>query len=233
MWGNHREFLRMLRREPGRPTLFEPHPTRAIATQLLWRGGDAMWDTVSHRVDTLIALYAYLRADTAVIPADAASIGEVLELSHKLPEEMRFTILTDDAAALTAADASNAVCAIASACALSGGDFAKPVIFMAEDDAGIESAIRRGASGVHIPDSIEARYDTYGRHIALLGGLGICQLNSDSPAAIHRRIRALHEQTGGVGYAIGTGSDGMTEANYLSFISMLGIFNNLVSEFRT
>ena len=64
---------------PGRPTLFEPYPTRAITTQLLWRGGDHMWSTPAARTRTLIGLHDYMKADTVIVPADASDIADVLE----------------------------------------------------------------------------------------------------------------------------------------------------------
>lgn len=230
MNGDYREFLRCLRRDAGRPTLFEPYPTRNIATQLLWRGGDHLWSTVSNRTCTLIRLHDYMNADTVIVEADADGIGEVLACTDALPEGLRFTIISDDDAALAAADASDAVCALASARRLHVRDFEKPVIRMAKDAADIEDAIAHGYAGAHIPSGIERMLDAYGEHIALLGGLGIDCINQGQPVDIHRRVRSLYALTHGAGWAVGTGSDGLKEAEYLGFISMLGIYNNLISE---
>lgn len=226
---DYREFLRMLRLEPGKPTLFCPCPTRAITTQLIWRGGDSLWDTPAHRTETLISLYTYLNADTAVIRADAGEIDEVLSCAHLLPPGLRFTIRSDDSRVLEAADRQDSVCALASSAALYGGDFAKPLLFLSDgSEASIDAAISRGAAGVHIPREIERLWQLYGRRIALLGGLGIETVSGGEPIDIHSRIRALHERTHGAGWAIGTGlCDDAAEVAYLGFISMLGIYNNL------
>ncbi len=230
---NYNEFLRMLRREAGRPTLFEPHPTRKITTQLIWRGGDNLWDTPSHRVDTLIALFEYIKSDTAIIEADRDTIDEILSCAALLPEGMKFTVLSNDIEALTLADRDDAVCALASRTQICGSDFKKPLIFMAERDDEIEPAIARRVAGVYIPHDIERLWREYGDKIALLGGLGEECINTGEPVDIHKRIRALHELTNGAGYAIGSGLDGSADVNYLGFISMLGIYHNLMKDSRS
>lgn len=227
MAGDYREFLRCLAREPGRLTLFEPYPTRAIATQLLWRGGDHMWSTASARTQTLIALHDYMKADTVIVPAGATDIADVLTCAGALPEGLRFTVLAEDDAALAAADACDAVCALASGRRLHAREYEKPLIRMAACEADIREAIGDGCAGVHIPSGIENAYDAYGGKIALLGGLGTDCINDGQPVDIHRRIRTLHEKTRGAGWAVGSGNYD-SEMAYLGFISMLGIYSNLL-----
>jgi hypothetical protein len=227
MAGDYREFLRCLAREPGRPTLFEPYPTRAIATQLLWRGGDHMWSTPAARTRTLIGLHDYMKADTVIVTAGATDIADVLACADALPEGLRFTVLSEDDTALAAADACDAVCALASVRRLHARVYKKPLIRMAMSEADICDAIEDGCAGVHIPTGIEEAFDAYGGKIALLGGLGSDCISNGQPVDIHRRIRALHEKTRGAGWAVGSGNyDG--EIAYLGFISMLGIYSNLL-----
>ena len=228
MPADYREFLRCLARKPGRPTLFEPYSTRAIAEQLLWRGGDHLWDTASARTHTLILLHEYMRADTVVVPANADEIADVLACADALPDGMRFTVIAEDDAALEAADASDAVCALASARRIPAQRFKKPLIRMAESLSDIDSAIADGCAGVHLPDNIEAAIDAFGGQISLLGGLGADCINLGQPVDIHRRVRALQEKTHGSGWALGSGITS-GEAAYLGFISMLGMYNTLLT----
>ena len=62
--GNYRDFLDTLEGKRRVVSLFEPFVPRGIATKLIWRSGEQLWDTTEHRVMTLCDLYAYLRADT-------------------------------------------------------------------------------------------------------------------------------------------------------------------------
>jgi len=224
---DYREFLRCLRREAGRPTLFEPFFDKTIAQTLIWRSGSNLWDTPSHRTATLISLYEYVHADTVIVQADGNEITEVLAMARLLPEGMRFTVIGKDEAALEAADRHEAVSAVASAKLLSGRDFEKPFIFLAKDEAQTENAIINGAAGIYVPKNAENIWNYYGSHIAVLGGFGVNFINEDRPIPIHRRVRALHELTGGAGYALGSGNDGDYEIRYLGFISMLGMYNEL------
>ncbi len=225
---DYTQFLRALRREPGRPTLFEPYPSRAIATQLIWRRGEHLWATPTSRAATLIELYAYIKSDVAIINADIENINEILSCSHMLPSGMKFVIDSADAEALKIADCDDSVCALASSEHLLGSIFNKPLIYIAKHDIDIEAAIERGAAGAYIPRGVEELWEKYSSKIALLGGLGAEGINNSEPLDIHNRIRALHDMTNGAAYSIGSGFFDGDTVEYLGFISMLGIYQKLM-----
>ncbi|MBQ8552091.1 MAG: hypothetical protein IJ428_04670 [Clostridia bacterium] len=225
---NYREFIRMLSREAGKPTLFEPYPSKNLISQIIWRAGSGLWDSTQNMVSTLISFYDNIGADTAVIPASKDNINDVLSLGSELTDGIKFTILSDDIEALKAADSHDSVCALATKNPLVyGKDHTKPVIFIAGRDVilGIESSIERGLAGVYITENMELLWKRYGDKIALLGGLADSIVTA-APARIYERVRALHEMTGGKAYAIGTGLTG-ADADYLGFISMLYMYNTL------
>lgn len=237
---DYREFLRALARRPGRPTLFEPYPARSIAQTLIWRSGSNLWDTPAHRTATLISLYEYMHADTVIVEADGSDIEEILACECLLPDGMRFTVIGLDAAALAAADRSDAVCAVASPVLLSGRDFAKPLIFMAynaiannakaSNASCVKAAIACHNAGIHVPAHAERLWREHGADIAILGGFGMDRINEARPLAIHRAVRELYALTGGAGYALGSGHIGDGAVDYLGFISLLGMYNTLCEE---
>ncbi len=225
---NYREFIRMLSREAGKPTLFEPFPSKNLISKIIWRAGSGLWDSTQNSVSTLISFYNNIGADTAVIPADADSISDVLAASEELIEGIKFTIFSDDAEVLATADRHESVCALATKNPLIyGKDYTKPVIFISGRDVilAIENSIERGLAGVYISDNIELLWKRYGDQIALLGGISD-SIVATTPARIYERVRTLHEMTGGKSYAIGTGFIG-ADADYLGFISMLYMYNTL------
>ncbi len=229
---DYREFLRMLRREEGRPSIFEPTPSCSTISQIIWRSGDALFDTTEHRVDTLISFYENIKSDTVIIEADKDSISDILAFREKLPENMRFTIISNDTEVLKTASKDDSVCALASMLALEAKDFEKPVVYIAKSDhrTEVESAIERGAAGIYVPCDAEYIWRRYGDRIAVLGGMSDSLIGS-SPVRVHARMRDLSEQTKGKGYAFGSGLL-RADAEYLAFISMLGMFNTLRKEYK-
>ncbi len=225
---NYREFLRMLSREPGCPTLFEPYPSRQLISQTIWRAGNGLWDSTTNNVSTLISFYDNIGADTVIVPANADTIHDVLEMEKALPGSLKFTVLSDDANVLSIADRHDSVCALATKnAALYGKDYTKPVIFIAGRDVilGIENSIERGLAGVYITENIELLWKRYSDKIALLGGISDSIITA-APARIYERVRSIHEMSNGSAYAIGTGFVG-ADADYLGFISMLYMYNTL------
>ncbi|MBQ8509743.1 MAG: hypothetical protein IJ493_07545 [Clostridia bacterium] len=227
---DYREFLRVLRREPGRVTLFEPYIHRKIVSQLIWRSGDNLWDTTAHRVSTLIDLYAYIKSDVVPLEANREDIADILACSPMLPDGMRFVILSEDADALHIAAASDAVCALGTGDIKLPRESEKPMIFLADsgDTNAVAEAAAQGFDGVHISQNAEMLYPLAKGQIALLGGLSIEDINVSEPMVIHRRIKALHTLTADGGYALGSGNC-YGETSYLGFISMLGIYNQLLN----
>ena len=175
MRSDYREFLRMLRREPGRPVLFEPDPSHGSVAQIIWRAGALLWDSPEHTVMS--------------------------------------------------------VCAIASMLRIKADQFTKPFIFMARSDrrSEVESAIECGAAGIYVPCDAEFLWERYNDKIAILGGMSD-SLIAGSPVRVHERVRSLHAMTEGRGYAFGSGLI-RAEADYLAFISMLGMFNTLCEKY--
>lgn len=229
---DYREFLRMLRREEGRPCLFEPTPSRGSISQIIWRAGALLFDTTEHKVETLVSFYENIKSDTVTIESDKNSIDEILAVSHLLPANMKYTVISNDTDVLTKADADDSVCAIASMLTVNGADYQKPLIYISKSDRRqeIEGAIERGAAGVYVPCDAEYAYRKYGDRIAVLGGMSDSLIGS-SPVRVHARMRDLAAQTNGKGYAFGSGLL-RTDAEYLSFISMLGMFNTLCDEYK-
>ncbi len=225
---NYREFLRMLSREPGKPTLFEPYPSQHLVSQIIWRAGGNLWDDVESTVSTLISFYDNIGSDTVIVEADNNSIDRILAMGKELPSGLKFTILSDDTGALAAADRHDSVCALATKNpTVYAKDYTKPIIFIAGRDVilGIENSIERGLAGVYITENIELLWKRYNDKIALLGGISDSIISS-APARIYERIRAVHEMTNGRACSIGTGLHGI-DADYLGFISMLYMYNTL------
>lgn len=227
---NPSELLRMLRREPGRPTLFEPFPSQKLVTQIIWRGGGSLWNTTFDRVSTMLSFYDNIGADTAVIEADGDNIAEVLDVCEKKASQPSVTIFSNDIEALKAADRHPTVCALCTKAPVFAKDFTKPIIFIAGRDVilNIENSIERGLAGVYISDNLELLWKRYHNDIAILGGLAD-SIFSGAPARIYSRIRDIHDMTAGSGYALGTGISGI-DADYLGFISMLYMYNTISEE---
>lgn len=232
MKSDYREFLRMLRLEPGRPVLFEPEPAHGSVAQIIWRAGALLWDTPEHCVSTLISFYQNIKSDTVTVSADKDNIDAILGCGASLPPELKFTIISNDEETLNKASKSEYVCAVASMLKLSGSSYEKPLIFMARSDrrTEVEGAIERGAAGVYVPCDAEFLWQRYGDKIAILGGMSD-SLIAGSPVRVHERVKSLHEMTGGKGYAFGSGLI-RTEADYLALISMLGMFNTLCEKYK-
>ena len=229
---DYREFLRMLRREEGRPSIFEPTPSRGTVSQIIWRAGALLFDTTEHRVSTLISFYVNIKSDTVTIEADKDSIDDILSCSHLLPENMKYTVISNDSSVLAKADGHDSVCALASLLAVDAKDYKKPLIYMAKSDrrAEVEGAIERGAAGIYIPCDAEYTWKRYNDRIAVLGGMSDSLIGS-SPVRVHARMRDLSQMTNGKAYAFGSGLL-RTDADYLAFISMLGMFNTLRDEYK-
>lgn len=229
---DYREFLRMLRREEGRPSIFEPTPSPETVSKIIWRTGDMLFDTAEHRVETLISFYENIKSDTVIIEADKDSISDILACREKLSENVKFTIISNDTEVLEKASKDDSVCAIASMLSLQAKDFEKPVIYIAKNDlrAEVEGAIERGAAGIYVPCDAEYIWRRYGGKIAVLGGMSDNLIGS-SPVRVHARMRDIDELTKGKGYAFGSGLL-RTDADYLAFISMLGMFNTLQKEYK-
>lgn len=229
---DYREFLRMLRREPGRPVLFEPEPAHGSVAQIIWRAGALLWDTPEHRVATLASFFQNIKSDTLSISADKDNIDAILGCGDTLPTGLKFTVISNDENVLTKADTSEHVCAVASMLKLSGDSFEKPLIFMARSDrrSEVDGAVERGAAGVYVPCDAEFLWQRYNDKIAILGGL--CDsLIAGSPVRVHERVKSIHAMTEGKGYAFGTGLI-RTEPDYLAFISLLGMFNTLCENYK-
>ena len=214
---DYMEFMRLLKGENSRAVLFEPFPTRKIVTQVIWRGGDELWDTALCRTETLIEFYAYIRSDVAVIEPR----GELHEaLRAKLPEGMRFVVVSDDPDELRAADDSELVCALATR-----GErlrVEKPLICLARENEAPAETYRRseGFDAVYLSSDAEK----YIGKKPILGGIGTDFINTAGPLDIYSRVRELAKTPG---WAVGTG--GLREPiEYLGFISMLGIYDKLL-----
>lgn len=229
---DYREFLRMLRLEEGRPSLFEPTPSKGSISQIIWRAGALLFDTTEHKVATLISFYENIKSDTVTIEADKDTIDGILAASELLPENMKYTVISNDSTVLEKADKADSVCAVASLLTLEAKDFTKPLIYIAKSDRRkeVEGAIERGAAGIYIPCDAEYTWERYGDKIAVLGGMSDSLIGS-SPVRVHARMRDLDTQTKGRGYAFGSGLL-RTDAEYLAFISMLGMFNTLCDEYE-
>lgn len=53
---------------------------------------------------------------------------------------------------------------------------------------------------------VEQAYDTYGKRIAIMGGIDVDFICRSSPEAVHERAKALIRKTGNCGYALGSGN---------------------------
>ncbi len=229
---DYREFLRMLRREEGRPSIFEPTPSETTVSKIIWRTGDMLFDTAEHKVETLISFYENIKSDTVIIDADKDSISDILACSGKLPENVKFTVISNDAEVLKTASEDDSVCALASMLPIEAKEFEKPVIYIAKNDlrTEVEGAVERGAAGIYVPCDAEYIWRRYGGKIAVLGGMSDILIGS-SPVRVHARMRDLNELTKGKGYAFGSGLL-RTDSEYLAFVSMLGMFNTLRKEYK-
>ncbi len=215
---DHKNFLRLLNGEPHAPTIFEPFPTRRIVTQLIWRGGDELWSTQRRRTETLIEFYKYIRSDVVVV----APNGELSEtLSAALPEGGSFVVISDDPDELEAAAKSERVCALATF-----GEhlsLKKPMIKLTAEGVSFEAAME-GSKGF---DAVYLRSLASSSDRVILGGVGMDFINSHPPLEIYARITELSKNPH---WAVGSGGLG-EDAEYLGFISMLGMFNRLSSEY--
>lgn len=216
---DYREFLRLLRGENSRAVLFEPFPTKKIVTQIIWRGGDGLWDTPLHRAETLVEFYAYIKSDVAVIEP-RGGLSEAL--GAKLPEGMRFVVISDNPDELIAADKAEPVCALATR-----GNYLelqKPLICLSrENEAPAETY---GRSELFDAVYLSSDAEKYLGKKPVLGGIGTEFINTAGPIDIYSRVRALAEKPGCSGWAVGTGGLG-EPIEYLGFISMLGMYNKL------
>jgi hypothetical protein len=225
---DYREFLRILRGEPGRAVLFDPFPHRSIVTQLLWRAGEHLWDTTEHRVSTLIDYYNYVKSDVAIIKAEE-DLDIILGLSHLLYDGMKFVILSDDIDILARADTSDSVCALATT-NRKIKSIKKPLIYLSKsgyDDDTLANLKNDGFAGIYAATDAEKYIERQkDLKIAILGGLGTDYINSSEPLQIYNRIRLLFENSRCT-WAVGTGGFG-EKTEYLGYISMLGALNKLI-----
>lgn len=216
-------FLSVLKRTPNaRPTLFEPfiHPT--LAEQLIWRRGPQLWDTPAHYADTMVSLRERTQADVIILDARTycmRSLFELLAAAEKLtPPTSGCVILCRSQEQIIECVHSPVVCAV-------GGyeDTHPYVIPFIRMDKTVTHAVMEGAHGWFTPSDAEAYYAQYGTSLSICGGLGADTVSAMEPLAIHRRVQALVDDTHNRGYLIGSGGE-ITEAAYLSLISMLGIY---------
>ena len=188
--GNYRDFLDTLEGKRRVVSLFEPFVPRGIATKLIWRSGEQLWDTTEHRVMTLCDLYAYLRADTVTYDLRDGGTDELERLCEYvgyLPDGMKFVVISDDDETLEMASECENICAAASFTAKSGR---LPMIRLSRDsnaDSVIKAAID-GCKGIYLPEITDDILTTADKHhISLLGGTGTALLNTDRPTDIHER----------------------------------------------
>lgn len=210
---DYKNFLSLLNREKSLPTIFEPFPTRQIVTQILWRGGNELWDTPKRRTETLIEFYKYIKSDVAVTEL----CGEYDILNTELPCGMKFVIISNDPEELYFASKSEKVCALATSGEYT--DFDIPLIYLSkkgEDEQSVLNADSRFAA-VYLTKCTQKPSRT------VLGGIGIELINSGSPMKIQSRMDALASL--GIN-AVGSGGLG-EKTEYLGFISMLGKYNNM------
>lgn len=203
---DYRNFLEILNGREG-ITLFEPFPTRKLVTQIIWRGGDELWDRPKRRAETLIEFYRYIGSD--VIPIEPRGAFEMLDAG--LPDKMRFVVISDDPEELEAASKNDKVCALATS-----GEFVatgKPLIYLAKERVTDD----RRFSGIY---SGEIHPET---GIVSLGGMGLDFINREPPLRIYEKVGKITKQ--GV-RALGTGGFG-EDIEYLGFISMLGKYQKL------
>ncbi len=210
---DHKNFLRILDGENAEFTLFEPFPTRQIVTQLIWRGGDELWDRPIRRAETLIEFYKYINSDVAVIEPS----GAYEMLSAELPEDMRFVVISDDVEEIEVVSRNDKVCAVATR-----GGFVKtnrPMIYLPSVDSDQEdiSNIDSRFSAVYLKKCTAAPKRV------TLGGVGTDLINSNLPLRIYERVEELGCQ--GI-RAVGSGGLG-ERLEYLGFISMLGKYNKM------
>lgn len=210
---DYREFLRALRGEPGRATIFEPFIERGLVTRLIWRGGRELWNTAEHTVATLSFLYSYIKSDVVIIDARENDIEKLLYFANELPCGMKAVVVSDNPEALAYAGKNDNVCALAST-SETAIETAKPLIHIGE-------SLPDGFGGYYVTDGAERLLSDKRRII--LGGLGVSYLNSAEPLEIHRRAAKLYEESGRT-WIFGSGGLG-EKTDYLGFISMLGIYN--------
>ncbi len=226
-------FLDLLNGKPSGAVLFEPYIAPKMAERLIWRAGSTLWDSMEHRLDTLADVYAYLGAGTVTVDAVGTDAGALCEALKKRGDGCIYTVIADSVSELRRFDACESVLALAVHRPVEAA-FDKPMILLAEEDADPltvrEEAARCGIKGVYLSGRIpvDAALEWSGEGPAILGGLGTAFLNASGPLTIYARVRELMKCSAGH-WAIGSGSSS-GEIEYLSFISMLGIYNKIKNE---
>ncbi len=227
---DYSEFLRALRGESGRVSLAEPFIPRVIAEQLIWRRGAQLWDSAEHYVATLCELYAYIKSDVVFIDSRLYDARELVAQHTFLPDRMKFVITADMSSALDAL-MDDSVCAVMS----DELDIAaripdKPCVYLCHDNSGsakswLETAAERGFAGIYLPRLDEELIRSAAAHsIALLGGVGVDDINKTQPLDIYNRVERLVK----CGLKL-VGSGGFGEpVEYLGYISMLGKYQKLL-----
>ena len=226
-------FLNLLNGRPSGAVLFEPYIPQKLAERLIWRAGGTLWDSPEHRLDTLSDVYAYLGAGTVTVDAVGTDAGALCEMLEKRGDGCIYTVIADSVPDLRRFDACRSVLALASHRPLDG-DFDKPLILLADENSdpvrARDEADGCGMKGVYLSGRIpvDAVLEKSCEGPVILGGLGAAFLNSSGPLTIYARVRELLQRSAGH-WAIGSGNAG-GEIEYLSFISMLGIYNKIKNE---
>lgn len=232
MQPHYTRFLEALAGIPGDPVLFEPFIPPYLTEQLIWRRGLHLWETIPAYLDTLLSLRERTYAD--VVVTDMRHFGDALademaETMETLADDtIRFVALCNSPHQWAAASHSSGVCAVG--------------LYRWQDwlletpndaiamDGDCDAAIERGFAGVYCPTDAEKMWETHHGRIAIVGGLGVSWLQHSQPVAIHQRCEELFRQTGNAGYLVGTGgrfelgTKNPTPEDYLSLISLLGIY---------
>jgi len=69
---------------------------------------------------------------------------------------------------------------------------------------------------------VEEAYETYGSRIAIMGGIDVNFIATETPENIYRRCRAMLERTASRGgYALGTGNSVPEYIPYENYIAMV------------
>ncbi len=215
-------FLAALCRRPdAHPTLFEPFIHRTLAEQLIWRRGPQLWDTPAHYVDTMVSLRERTQADVVILDARTCCMRSLFEMLYAAET---LTPKTSACVMLCRTQEQAAECIHSPVvCAIGGYEdthpYVKPFIRM---DKTAEYAISEGADGWFAPSDAEVCFEKYGTTLSVCGGLGADAVANAEPLAIHRRVQAMVDTSGGCGYLIGSGGE-IRDSAYLSLISLLGI----------
>lgn len=212
-------FLRVLRGESGKPSLFEPFICDTLAEQLIWRRGRHLWDDPIRYRDTMLSLRERTGADVVCVDTRRFEGGDRLRLLEGLTDsDADFIVLTDNADETALCDSIQCVAAVGGF-----GAAKKSLLPFIRMDGDIEKAIAENADGYFLPAGVSELYSKYKGIITLLGGLDASFIELSEPMYIYDYCEAVMRDTRNAGFAIGSG--GMIGAeHYLSLISLLAVY---------